>query len=175
MIKGIQGTKVTIKDGDEERVLDLTDLFRIDETNLTKEFTEQASLYGYFGVLMAKAEHEAAVRDLGKDQEYAVADLDWRAEMEEAGKKYTEALIRNTVLSDEEYQRISIQAAEAEFDYKLLKAIVSALQQRAEMLISLGAHIRHELDQTGMSIREREFKDAEEKMREVLRNSRKER
>lgn len=173
MIEDIQGTKITIKDGNVRKTYDFATLFRIDEDNLSKEFAEQASLYGYFSVLMAKAEHEAAVMEFGKDQEYAIADTSLRDEMTEAGEKYTEGLIRSLVLADEEYGKKAMSAIDSQFDYKLLKAIVSALQQRAEMLVSLGAHVRHEIDQTGMNIKEREFKNTEEKMRETLRNARK--
>jgi hypothetical protein len=38
--------------------------------------------------------------------------------------------------------------------YLMMRALVNSMDQRAQMLISLGAHLRAEADQTGMLIRD---------------------
>lgn len=155
-------------DGDKLEI-DIDDLFRINEDDLTSEFAKQASLYARFGVLAAKAEWGSSKSSAAKDQEYALADLHYRDSMEEEGKKYTEGLIRSLVLSDEVYS-IAIEADnQANYAYRVMRAISSALEQRANMLISLGAFVRQEMSQTDMNIRHKKYDDAIEETKKRLR------
>lgn len=173
IIDAIKGTKITVKGTNGKSVeIDIADILSINDADISKEFVQQPALYGFFSVLLARAERDAALADLQKDQEYAMADASVREELEMSGIKSTEAMVKNMVMTDAEYAAAVAKKVEADYEQKVLKALSSALQQRAEMLISLGAHLRHEIDQTGMNIRERQFSKSVEEMKENLRSAR---
>lgn len=138
----------------------LGDVFAIDQTDLSSEMARQASLYAYFTTQKSYAERALARAALQKDGEYAVADDHYRKSLVNAGEKFTEAKIRSYVLQDEDYHESAREEIRAKSRYTLLRAICQALEMRSNMLVSLGAHIRHELDMTSMNIRERRFGDS---------------
>src|SRR3990167_2305323 len=123
--------------GKDKKIV-IGELFDIDDTDLTKEFAKQASLYAYFATTQADAERELAMADSIKDQEYATADEFFRKEKEEQGHKYTEAVIKSLIMRDEDYLKVLLEYTDADHNVNVLKAITRALQMRAEMLISLG-------------------------------------
>lgn len=147
-------------------MFNLMDLFAIDDTNLSHEMAQQASVYGYFTVLATIAEDVASKASFEVSVDEAGADLNYRDSAGE--KKLTEGAIRAMVTSDEKH----IQKCEVElltkYDHKLLKAIVSALDQRASMLVSLGAWMRHEYDQTSMNTKTRQMESAVDNVKAVI-------
>ena len=147
----------------------LLDILEIHEDDLTGDFMDQASLYGYFSVLAAAADDAAARSESNKDQEYAQADLAVREEAERNGQKTTENQIKSLVLVDEAYSKMVDAAFVTKYDLKLIKAIVAALEARANMLISLGAMVRHEQDMTGMNTKERALDSALDEVKETIR------
>jgi hypothetical protein len=169
VIQDIEGTKITFNDGTKVKTVNIADIFRIDDAELTKEFANQASLYAYFATLATKAEFDSSLIELGQDQEYAQADGAYREEFEKDGRKYTEAVIKSMILTDENYIKLSESALGAKYDYKLLKAICTALEQRANMLISMGAYMRHEMDQTAMNIKQRAMDGAADEVKSAIR------
>lgn len=145
------------------------DIFSVDENDLTKEFMQQPSIYGYFATAMAVAEDNANRAEYRKDQEYAAADDASRKAMDLNGLKYTETVIRGMVLTDEQYAAAVADELQAKYEYKILKAIVNALEQRANMLVSLGSHLRHEENMTGMNIRDRAIDNMSKNVKDVIR------
>jgi len=170
IIQEISGTRISVVDmRGKLRTFDIGDIFNIDESNISKEFTQQASLYAFFAALAATAEKKAADADFLKDQEYAQADQASREDLEEQSIKYTEAVIKSMVVTDAGYTKRVRNHIIAEYDYRLLKALASALEQRANMLISLGAYLRHELDQTAMNIKRAQTDGAVEEAKRLMR------
>lgn len=162
--------KVTI-DG-SVREFDLDELFTIDESQLTKHMSEQASMYAYLATVAAEAEHALAAAGISKDRMYAVCDQHYRATLDEEGTKYTENMIRGLILDDDEYNETLEKEAEAKEQWRTIKAIVDAMEQRSSMLISLGAYLRHELSMTGMHIKEQEMDKSVEDVRKTIRTRR---
>jgi hypothetical protein len=148
----IPGNVVVVIRG-EKHTYNIADLLEIDENNLSKEFASQAALFGFFATAQAEAEMEMEMASSAKDREYATADEYYRSELERKEKKYTEAVIRSSIIRDVDYVTAEQGFHIAEHNANMLKMIVKALGQRAEMLISLGAHLRAEADMTGMSIK----------------------
>ena len=174
IIKEIVGTELTLYDMHGKlRTFKIDDIFNIDETNISKEFAQQASVYAFFATLAALAERKAADADFLKDQEYAQADQACREELDEGSIKYTEAVIKSMVLTDAGYTKRVKNHVIMEYDYKLLKAIAEALKQRADMLISLGAYLRHEMDQTSMNIKRSQVDNAAEEAKRLIKERRK--
>jgi len=176
IMERIANTKVKIvvrKDGESvDNVVRLGDIFSIDETNLSVEMAKQAGLYAYFATQMAYAEYTLARASISKDEEYAEADTHYRNVLQEVGEKYTEAVIRSAVFQDEDYQTVIGAEATAKKDYRLLRVICQALEMRATMLQSLGAHLRHELDMTGMNIRKRNYQSNVGDVKKVIEDAR---
>lgn len=158
IIEAISDVKVRVRTPNGGyRDFDLHDLFSVDDTDIIKEYTQQAALYGYFAAAEALAEEQVANATRVTEVDYAVADSDYRGEAEKNGRKITETQIRSMILSDADYDKTLNLELKAKAEVKMLKAIVAALDMRANMLVSLGAHMRSELDQTGMNVKENQF------------------
>lgn len=168
--------KVIVRKGDKTvvKLVKLGDLFSIDETNLAEEMARQAGLYAYFAVQMAHAESTLARATVAKDEEYAYADESARIDLAEnlPNTRITEAMVKSQVLLDEEYRVYVAREIDAKRNYKLLQAICKALEMRATMLQSLGAHLRHEMDMTGMNVRERQYRAMINDVKEAITNAR---
>jgi hypothetical protein len=168
IIEAIKGTKVTLRTATGLKTMDVEQLFTINADNLSHEFATQASIYAFFSVLQAQAEDASSRADFTKDQEYAVADQYYRDRYDAEGKKFTEPSIKATVMTDQTYTEACNRRADKVFEAALLKALVKAMDQRAEMLVSLGSHLRHEADMTGMNIRESAYRDSVTEVKKVL-------
>jgi hypothetical protein len=153
VIEEISGSVITVRTLKGSKKFDIGKLFNVDQNNLSEEFTTQASMYGFFAILSAEADKIVAMTSLLCDQEAAEADELYRKQLDEEGKKYTEAVIKSLVTRDEEYDKCVKAKYNAEYDLDILKAIVKAFEQRAMMLQSLGSHLRHEYEMQGMNTR----------------------
>ena len=172
IIDSISGTKITVNVSGKNKTFDVHELLEIDDTNLSKEFANQASLYGFFATLAVKAEHAASVLSMRREQEYAIADQEDREELEQQGKKSTEPMIKNMIVSDAVYAKVVEKEYVAKYDYDIIKAITKAMEQRAQMLISLGNFVRHEYEMTDMKIRERQLNTAVDDVKSAIRSRR---
>lgn len=150
----------------------ITDLFHIDEVDLDKEFRDQAAWFAFFAKELAEVDYQVARAKAIKDKVYAECDLDYRADYDSEGTKYTEAIIRSEVMLDKAYNEARGYEMEMQKQYGILKSIVNALDQRASMLISLGAHRRAELDMTGLHIKDRDYKKTVEDTKKTIRRRR---
>jgi inorganic triphosphatase YgiF len=173
----ISGTTVKFHTPKGEKVLDIAKALQIDLDDITVEFSRQPALYAFFATLVPWCEYTETMMDLAKHQEYASADEAYRKELITKGEKFTEAVITSLVTRDEDYDKASRKHMDAKFDTGIVKALTKSFEQRAEMLISLGAQQRHEYDQQGMSIRDNaeaitdnQVKDFKQMLRERKNN-----
>jgi hypothetical protein len=156
IINEINGTEFVVRVGEDKyRKFKVEDIFSIDDTDITREFIRQPTLFGFFSVLMANAEFVAGRAKFAAERQYAASDSAVREEAELNGNKMTEGAVRAATLLEELYTKAKRKELRTELDWKLLKAIAGALEQRANMLVSLGSQLRHEESMTGMNIRER--------------------
>ena len=74
-------------------------------------------------------------------------------------------------MTDEGYSKMVDIAFVTKYDLKLIKAVVAALEARANMLISLGAMVRHEQEMVGLHVNENERKldSALDEVKETIR------
>lgn len=157
-----------------DRVFDIAELFHIDETDLDTEFRTQAGWYAFFSNQLAMADFKASQAKAAKERAYAAADLYYREDYTDKSLKITESAIRSEVLLDDEYAD-TIEAENVALAKRAeLQHIVRALAQRADMLISLGAHRRAELDMTGMSIREQGYQKMTDDLKDTISKRKKE-
>jgi carboxypeptidase C (cathepsin A) len=168
VIQAIEGFTITVMGPDGKRAAyNAIELLNVNGEALSEEYMQQAALYGHFAVLTSMAEDYRNRADFDKDVEYARTDSAVREAAAVNDQKMTEPQVKACITTDAEY--IAKQAAyfEAEYQFKLLKAITDALKQRADMLISLGSQMRKEMDMTGMNIRSNEVHDLDQSISDV--------
>lgn len=133
--------------------LDLDELIPI-SSDLNQEFIEQPSLYAHIAMLAAQA--EAFWIDAKRHQEgvYAETDKEVRLDLLRDDEKITEGKVSAGV----KLRRGYIEAQNYELDcreqYLIMRALERTMDMRAQMLISLGAHLRAEAQQTDMLIKQ---------------------
>lgn len=145
--------QMTISLGEEEQTLNLDEIVPI-SADLSDEFSRQPSLYAYVAMLSAQAEAAWAMAKRDAERERADSDQIIREEARAREEKITEGIVSSRVTLDPAVQKAEEEEAEYRYQYLLIKAVVQAMDQRAQMLISLGAHLRAEADMSGMIIRD---------------------
>jgi len=133
-------------DSGAELTADLQSDVRIESTNLEEEFLHQPERYAWW----------ASVAELAKDLvarqkfmlERLAAKLDHAERLRAASSvpptKLTEKMMEHYINSHEEYQEAMLQFLEFKKQYGLLSVGRDAMEQRKDMLISIGANYRAE-------------------------------
>jgi hypothetical protein len=132
----------------------LFEICGIDETDIGDAYVKQASRLAYFGSLVANARalHEEAKNN--RERIYAEADTEIRSEYKDNGIKFTEASLKAEVLLDQDYRDAQEAEISAKRDLDVLSAIMNGIRSRGDMLIQLGAELRHERQFTDMQVKE---------------------
>lgn len=129
------------------------ELLAINQEDLSNEFATHASRYAYISALAAKAEALFNEAKQEREQVYADVELFYRDELVKMPDvKVTEGLIKSSVVGDDAYIAAVSKENTALHDWKVLRALVDGLRERGSMLVSLGAHMRAEMDMTNASI-----------------------
>lgn len=127
----------------------------VDETNIGEAFATQSGRYFYAAALAGQAEALYNEAKNNCERVYADTELAYRDELATSGVKTTEAMIKAYVVGDKTYIKAQTDENNALRDWKIMKAFADGLRQRGEMLISLGAHMRAEMDMTNMNLKAR--------------------
>lgn len=140
-----------------QQVYPFVDLLQIDATNLSQEYSQQAAMYGYIGMLCAQAEADYNDAKTNKDAAYAEVELQVRTAARKQSAdapeiKVTEGLVKSMVIMDDVYMEAAMLENRALAAWKKLRALADAFKQRGEMMISLGATLRQEYDMTSMTL-----------------------
>ena len=157
------------------KTLSIASLFEIDEADIDREYREQSALYAYFVVEATKAEREYAEAVAEKELVNAEASKWYRQDFVDSGIKTTEKMIESEIIQDGDYGKALMQVVRAKQHWNTLKGITKALEQRANMLISLGAHRRAEFEMTNMVIKRSDFEATVEDVKANLSKRRKKR
>lgn len=130
--------------------IDADAMLAINDTNLSREFSEQSARYAYIAVMTAEAEARWLAAKRNQEEVRASTDKEVRRDL--ANERVTEG----KVTAELEMRRGVRDAAEYELScreqFSIMKALTAAMDMRANMLISMGAHARMEADQAGMHI-----------------------
>jgi hypothetical protein len=170
VIMELNNTTIRILTPRGPKTYNVAEIFAIDENELSSEFANQAAVYAYFSSMMNYVEKQMSNMDLKLDQVSARLDEFYRQQLERNDKKYTEAVVKSLVVRDDEYKAAYEASHIAKYDYGVLKSLARALEQRADMLISLGSHLRHEADMAGLSIRETKYTQAVDDAKQAIKN-----
>jgi hypothetical protein len=145
--------QVSIVVGDDEDILELDKIVPIGD-DLSEEFSRQPSLYAYVAMLSAQAESAWGTSKQETERTKARIDKVVRDRARQNDEKVTESVVYNRVLMNDEVKEAEETEAAYRYQFLVMKAIVQSMDQRAQMLISLGAHLRAEAEQTGMIIKD---------------------
>lgn len=165
---------VEVKTKRTKDVMNLADDLFIDEDNINESFINQPALYAWWATVAAQARAIAdhTKLDVERQEEYIkktlMGELDTkvRQELDMNGEKITESKVTNAIYASDEYK----EATEELFTLKekylndsetaiTLEIARDAMNQRKDALISLGAQLRNESDNSDLSIRKQAAKD----------------
>jgi len=128
----------------EEYKIDLQDALDINEGDLSGEFRRHAGLFAFYSTA-----HELALREEKRikaelDRLGAVVDYNARREATMAGKKLTETMVKNTVITNPDFVEKQNELFDAEQKTGLMKTAKDAMIHRRDMLVQMGANQRAE-------------------------------
>ena len=135
------------------------------DSDLSEEFSRQASYFASWGFEHAVAEAEARRTEEAKDVTGARLGRKYRGEH----KAPKEAEIKEYVTRHPAYRKAVKLWHDAKFNRDILRIAVESFKQRKDMLVQLGADKRAELDQTDLSLRKK-TKRANKILREVMQD-----
>ena len=115
---------------------------KIDFSNIQEEFLRQSELVAAYGYLCSVAESQEKQVEYQLERVYAVLDHQTRSDFEASGVKSTETKIRNTIITNPEYQELKLDLIEARKQKQLFKATCNALNHKLQALINAGADQR---------------------------------
>jgi len=122
--------------------------FAIDDSDLCTEFAELAGHVAYYGSMLAQARTDRELAKLALEETRAKAHLLVRESTANAKPKPTVADIDATVAMRADVHDARMAYIESEAAHELAKSNLAAMLAKRDMLISLGAHVRSEMDTT---------------------------
>jgi len=126
--------------------IDLVSDTYIDPDNITAEYSKQPALLAWYGVIYQQANnaYEKSKTELEIFEAKACNEARQLCE-----GKVTETYVKQLVMADEEYisRRHQVDALRAQAE--LTRRAFESIKEKGSALISLGAHIRAEIEQMG--------------------------
>lgn len=177
---------VIVKNHSEITEVSLNDDLEISMDSISEDFCSQPALYAYWATLATQARSLMRTKKLevSSKEEYIkktlVGTLDGkvRAELELAGEKITESKVTNGIYAHPDYlqavdelRAMQADLAECQDTVEYLQVAVEALNQRKDMLISLGAQMRQEIDNTDLTIKAQEIVGANRRRKPIQSKS----
>lgn len=135
--------------------LNLDELIPIGD-DVSREFREQPSTYAYISMLASDAESLWREAKRLMDEVYAETDRAVREELRHSDERITEKKVEMEVETRRGYREAVRFEMDCHSQYLIMRVLQDAMEMRADMLISLGAHERAEAKQTGMAIKVKE-------------------
>lgn len=162
--KDLSILEVTVKLPQNSYDLDLAKDSQIDVNNLNQGFIEQPTIFAWYATLaaLAKSKVTRLKREVEKQDDYikktliGTLDSKVRKQLEINGEKVTETKVTNAIYADVEYisniqklNGLKDELTDAEENSAILDVARETMIQRKDMLISLGAQVRSDCDNTG--------------------------
>lgn len=137
--------EIVLTGTDLENTVDVTTVVNIDKDNISEEFINQASKYAWYYTLLIHARKRKDEAKLVLEVKEAELDAIIRKEAGKANMKITEVAIQNTLHALPQYKEAVETLIRMKEEEGILEAVVKALEQRKDMLISYGSLLKHEL------------------------------
>lgn len=162
--------RLTVEMSGKKYEQDLNEDLRINSDDINESYIDQPSKFAWWAVLAAQARAKAdrIKSAIEKQDEYmrkiltGELDAEVRKRLELDGEKITEGKVTNGIYKDERYieemnklHNLRDEYVEANEDACILESAKEALNQRKEMLISLGAQLRTDLSNVELSMKKK--------------------
>jgi len=118
----------------------------IDPTNLHEEFVRLSADLAHWNAKYALAHENYLEADLELDRTEAALHIEWRERLADEGSKVTEGAVKERVQTDQKYIAARIAKIDAEVERLKSRGVVDSIIAKKDMLISLGATVRKEMD-----------------------------
>jgi len=144
-IKNLSKLEIELRDPkniDKVSEIDLTEVMRIDEEHMTREYDTVCTLYTIISVLSGYSQDKTSRAKFDLETIEASLDHMKRLELKNNEEKVTESMILNAVKLDKRYQEAYLCWLDAKKQYVILSKIENALQLKKDILMNLAADIR---------------------------------
>lgn len=139
--------EILVKLEDKDYQTNWQEEVKIARETIDENMIEQASIYGWYGVLAAMVDDVAGNKKLDLAVlEAELYDEHRKKALETPGSKVTEGAINSMIKQDERFIAATLDVLTAKKNKNVFDAIVRSFEQRKEMLINLGAKYRKEMD-----------------------------
>jgi hypothetical protein len=124
----------------------LKECVKIEPTVIEEEFIRLPADLAHWNEREAVALRAHLTSKIEVDRAYATAQIIERERLAMEGGKPTEARVAAAVELNKDYNEARVRAVEAEVERARLRGVVMAISAKREMLVSLGAHVRKEME-----------------------------
>jgi hypothetical protein len=129
----------------------IPDVVEIGEGTINKNICDQAGLYAFYGEALADARNKRDMCSQALKDTRAAIDLNVRKRTEESKAKTTEARIAAEVELNEQVVKLKDKLLALEGNVGKIEAIVRSFEHRKDMLVTLGANMRTDVEKGNMS------------------------
>lgn len=133
----------------EVRVFNVSEELAFSEETLSQDFMEQSAKYAWWAVVAEKARATTKAYEAKLAVAEAEADEKAREELPASGKKVTESQVASFIKKDAGYQSALAKVNAARSNQGIVERVVRAFEQRKDMLLVAGSHIRSERAMSG--------------------------
>ena len=117
----------------------------IDRFNLNEEFTKHSERFAWYATAYELAQSYENRLKVDLERLYALLDIKVRGTMTQQGMRITEKKVENAVITDNTYMDLMDRYQSAKEQTGVLKAARDAMYAKKDVLVSLGANIRAEM------------------------------
>lgn len=117
----------------------------IERDNMEHEYTRVSADQAYWNAKYADALETYGRSKLMRQRYETLLQLEAREDLRSSGSKVTEAMIVEIVAQNRQLHVMEDRELDAEVEMKRVQGVCEAVRVKREMLVSLGAHIRSEL------------------------------
>lgn len=160
------GIKAKVDIGDSY-VAQLKEDVRVDALNLDDALMNHASMFVHYATQTVSARRKYERTKVALEILEAQLDARKREEAASDGKKTTEALIRNLIVSDPQYAAMTSRLIEAQAQWRLCEVAESAFVQRKDLILEVARDRRKEKEGQLRVLEETQSRD---KVVEMLKN-----
>lgn len=161
--------EINVKTKSFEDTMDLAEDLKVDSANINQAFCDQPAKYAWWATVatQAKALADRKKMEVERKEDYirktliGELDVEVRQELEMNGEKVTETKVTNAIYCHDRYKEEVAELYELKSEYlKLTEQLATlevakeAMNQRKDMLISLGAQLRQEGGNIDVSLRQ---------------------
>ncbi len=124
----------------------LVESVNVDPLRIQDHYCEVPAQFAYWSHQYALADRGLKLAKMDEERTRATLALAHRQRLVDAGLKPTESQVEAKVATDPEMTDVTRERIEAEFQERRLKGVVSAVAMKSQSLMSLGAHVRKEME-----------------------------